>query len=256
MTLSPISGFKIIISEGDLLKSVIITGGSRGIGAAAVRLFSSRGWDVYFLYHSSADKAESLARETGACAVCADVADAAAVERAYEIFRQHHSAPSAIVNNAAISQVGLFQDMTEDEWQRLMSVNVTGVYNCIHRALPDMLRAGEGSIVNISSMWGVTGASCEVAYSASKAAVIGLTKALAKEVGPSGIRVNCVTPGVIETDMNAHLDEAAKAELAEQTPLGRIGSPEEVASLIYCLCSEDASFITGQVIGVDGGFAV
>lgn len=238
------------------MKSVIITGGSRGIGAAAVRLFSSKGWDVYFLYKKSDSAAELTARETGACALRADVSDMSQVKNAVERFREFHRCPDALINNAAICSHGLLQDTDESQWERMFAVNVTGMYNCIHELLPEMIKRGSGSIINVSSIWGITGASCEVPYSASKAAVIGLTKALAKETGPSGIRVNCVAPGVIDTEMNANLTEDDRALIEQDTPLGRIGTAEEIAQLMYYLCSDDASFITGQVISPNGGFVI
>ena len=172
-----------------------------------------------------------------------------------DILRRYHRV-DALVNNAAISKTGLFTDVSEAEWNEMFSVNVGGVFHCAQSVLPGMIARRHGAIVNVSSMWGQVGASCEVCYSATKAAVIGLTKALAQEVGPSGVRVNCVAPGVIDTDMNRALDEAALAALSDETPLGRIGTPEEVARTIFFLAGDGAAFITGQVIGVNGGFVV
>ena len=161
-----------------------------------------------------------------------------------------------LVNNAGIAQIKLFTDVTSEEWQRMIDTNLSSAFYLTRTVAPDMIARQYGRIINVGSMWGKVGASCEVAYSASKAGLRGLTMALAKELGPSGITVNGVEPGVIDTDMNAALDEAARAELCEQTPLCRIGQPQEVAALIRFLASDDASFITGQMIGVDGGFAV
>ena len=161
-----------------------------------------------------------------------------------------------LINNAGIAQQKLFTDVTETEWERLFCVNVTGVFHCCQAVMPGMIRRQRGKILNLSSIWGMTGASCEVAYSAAKAAVIGLSKALAKEVGPSGITVNCVAPGVIDTQMNASLDDETRAGLREETPLGVLGKPEDVANLLFFLASEQADFITGQVISPNGGFVI
>lgn len=242
-------------------KTVLITGGSRGIGAACVRLFAQQGWSVRFLYRSRADKALRLTDELRAlghdvaCFQC-DVADRKCVREAVkEILRTSHRI-DALINNAGTAHIGLFTDMTEQQWDDLFSVNVKGVFNCSQAVLENMVSEKSGCIVNISSMWGEVGASCEAAYSAAKAAVIGLTKALAKEMGPSGIRVNCVTPGVIATDMNAELTEDDLAALSDETPLMRIGQPEEVAKTVLFLCEEGSSFITGQVLGVSGGLII
>ena len=239
----------------------LITGGSRGIGAACARLFAARGWSVVFLYKSRVDAAEALVRalrEAGLDAACyrCDVADGEQVRATVaEILRLYHHV-DALVNNAGVAHIGLLTDMSEQDWQRVFDVNVGGVFRVTQAVLPGMISRQSGSIVNVSSMWGEAGASCEVAYSAAKAAVIGFTKALAREVGPSGVRVNCVSPGLIATDMNAGLDEAALAELADETPLGRVGTAEEVAQAALFLCEEGASFITGQVLGVSGGLQI
>lgn len=239
----------------------LISGGSRGIGAACVRAFAQDGYAVVFLYNRCADKAEALVqalRSEGrdVTAYPCDVSDpqqvAATVADILRTFRRI----DVLVNCAGIAHIGLFTDMTEDEWDRLFAVNVRSAFSLTKAVLPGMISARKGSIVNVSSMWGEVGASCEVAYSATKAALIGLTKALAKEVGPSGVRVNCVTPGVIDTDMNAQLTEDDRAALADETPLGRIGTAEEVAKAILFLCGEDASFVTGQVLGVSGGLVI
>ncbi len=239
----------------------LITGGSRGIGAACARLFARSGYTVAILCRSRTDLAEALVSELraeGQDAIClqADVADRAqafnAVKEVLRIYRRI----DVLVNNAAIAQQKLFTDITEEDWDRMFAVNVKGAFNMSQAVLPGMISRKNGSILNISSMWGQVGASCEVHYSASKAAVIGLTQALAKEVGPSGVRVNCIAPGVIRTDMNAHLNEETMAALSEETPLMRIGEAEEIARAALYLCSEGASFITGQVLGVNGGFII
>ena len=229
---------------------IVVTGGSRGIGAATVRLLTARGDDVAFLYAKSDAAAAALSRETGARAIRADVADGEAVRAAF----REIGAVQGLINCAGIAHQGLISQITEEEWDRLFAVNVRGVYHCVNAALPSMLHEQAGSIVNVSSMWGQVGASCEVCYSATKGAVIAMTKALAKELGPSGIRVNCVAPGVIETDMLACYDREVLEELAQETPLGRNGTPEDVAKAIVQLL--DAPFVTGQVLGVSGGFVI
>lgn len=239
----------------------LITGASRGIGAACARRFARSGYSVAILYRSRADLAEALVQELiaeGQDAFClqADVADRTQAFAAAEEVLRRYRRIDVLVNNAAIAQQKLFTDITEEEWDRMFAVNVKGAFNMTQAALPGMISRRSGSIVNISSMWGQVGASCEVHYSASKAALIGMTQALAKEVGPSGVRVNCIAPGVIETDMNAHLDEETLAALSEETPLMRIGAPDEVARAALYLCSDGASFITGQVLGVNGGFII
>ena len=229
---------------------VLISGGSRGIGSACVRRFADAGWDVTFLYLHSAEQADRLATETGALAIRADVADPAAVREAVP------AAQDALICCAGIASYGLFQDLRDEDWNRLFAVNVGGVRNCVNAVCPGMLRAGHGSIVTVSSIWGLVGGACEAAYSAAKGAVQSLSLALAKEFGPSGIRVNCIAPGVIETDMLARFSRADLDDLKEQTPLGRIGTPEEVADAAFFLCSEQSAFITGQILSVGGGFGL
>lgn len=237
-----------------MAQTVFITGGSRGIGAACVRAFAAAGWQVAFTYRVSRETAGALADETGALALCADLHEEAAIRRAAAEARGHFGAPDAVVCNAGVAEQKLFQDITDADWQRMLEVNLLGAVRTIRALLPDLLHRKSGSIVTVSSMWGQTGASCESHYAASKAALIGLTKSLAQELGPSGIRVNCVAPGVIDTEMNAmHSGETMQA-LAMETPLGRIGTAAEVADSVLYLCSERASFITGQVLGVTGGF--
>ena len=229
---------------------IIVTGGSRGIGAAVVRQLAARGDRVSFLYAAREDAAAAVAEATGAEAVRADVADGAAVRAA--IGRLPPA--DGLVCCAGIAHYGLISQISEAEWDRLFAVNVRGIYHCVNAVLPAMLARQGGAIVTVSSMWGQVGASCEACYSATKGAVIALTKALAKELGPSGIRVNCVAPGVIETDMVAGLGPETLAELAAETPLGRNGTPDDAARAIVSLL--DAPFVTGQVLGVSGGFVV
>lgn len=242
-------------------KIALISGGSRGIGAACVRAFAEDGYAVAFLYNQSSSKAEALVRSLRAegrdvAAFQCDVADAAQVKSVVAEILRTYRRVDALVNCAGIAHIGLFTDMNEDDWDHLFAVNVRSAFSITKAVLPGMISRQAGTIVNVSSMWGEVGASCEVAYSATKAALIGLTKALAKEVGPSGVRVNCVTPGVIDTDMNAQLTERDRMELAEETPLGRIGAAEEVAKTVLFLCGQDSSFITGQVLGVSGGLVI
>jgi len=242
-------------------KIALITGGSRGIGAACVRAFAEAGYAVVFLYNRSAGKADALVQALrgegrDVSAHPCDVSDPQQIAATIaSILRTYHRI-DVLVNCAGIAHIGLFTDMTEAEWDHLFAVNVRSAFSVTKAVLPGMISEQKGSIVNVSSMWGEVGASCEVAYSATKAALIGLTKALAKEVGPSGVRVNCVTPGVIDTDMNASLTDDDRAALCDETPLGRIGDAAEVAKTILFLCSEGASFVTGQVVGVSGGLVI
>ena len=232
------------------MKTVIITGGSRGIGAAAVRAFCARGDRVAFLYEKEDEKAAAVAAETGALAVRCDVADEAAVNAAFAQL----PGTDLLINNAGIADYALINTITPERWHRLFAVNVDGAFYCIRAALPHMLRQQSGCILNVSSMWGQVGASCEAAYSAAKAGVIGLTKALAQEEGPSGIRVNCLAPGVIDTPMNGDLSPEDVAALREETPLGRTGTPREAGEAIAYLL--EAEFLTGQVLGLNGGMVV
>ncbi len=230
------------------MQTVVITGGSRGIGAAAVQAFAARGDRVYFLYEKNHEAARAVAEKTGATAICCDVADGGAVKAAFGSIPE----VDILVCNAGIMHFGLLSMMEEAAWDRLFAVNVKGIYHCVNAAMPFFLKKQKGSIITVSSMWGQVGASCEAAYSATKGAVISLTKALAKELGPSGIRVNCVAPGVILTDMCASVEPDILAGLAEETPLGRNGKPEDVAKAIVSLA--DAEFVTGQVLGISGGY--
>jgi len=232
------------------LQTVIITGGSRGIGAAAVELFAARGDRVYFLYEKNHAAARAVAEKTGAAAICCDVADGNAVKAAFDSIGD----ADILICNAGTMHFGLMSMIDEAAWDRLFAVNVKGVYNCINAAMPFFLRKHRGSIVTVSSMWGQVGASCEAAYSATKGAVIALTKALAKELGPSGIRVNCVAPGVILTDMCASVDPEILEEMAEETPAGRNGTAMDVAKAMEYLA--DAEFITGHILSVSGGYVI
>ena len=232
------------------MSTIVITGGSRGIGAAAVELFAGRGHRVYFFYEKSREAAIALAERTGAIPVCCDVADSRAVKAAFAQIGH----VDGLICNAGIMHFGLMSMMEEEAWDRIFAVNVKGIYNCVNAAMPAFLAKHAGSVITVSSMWGQVGASCEAAYSATKGAVIALTKALAKELGPSGIRVNCVAPGVILTDMCANVDPEILAEMAEETPVGRNGTPEDVAKAMEYLMN--AEFITGQVLPVNGGYVI
>ena len=229
---------------------IVITGGSRGIGAAAVELFAAKGHQVTFLYEKHHEKAQAVAEKTGARAICCDVADRKAVLAAFQTIGN----VDVLICNAGIVHVGLMASMEEADWDRIFDVNVKGIYNCVSGAMPSFLRNHSGSIITVSSMWGQVGASCEAAYSATKGAVIALTKALAKELGPSGIRVNCVAPGVILTDMCAGYDEEILQGLAEESAIGRNGTPLDVANAMEYLA--EAEFVTGQVLPVNGGFVI
>lgn len=242
-------------------KTVLITGASRGIGAETARLFAETGYSVVINYCSSEKKAVELEEELTsagyrAMALRADVSDEKQVDRMVKESLLRFGGIDVLVNNAGISRWGLIQQVPQEEWDRVFAVNVRGAFLCSRAVLPVMLREHRGKIINISSMWGISGASCEVLYSASKAAVIGLTRAMAQELGPSGIRVNCVAPGVIETDMTRGLGKKALEALRKETPLGALGTPRDVANSVLFLASEQADFITGQVISPNGGFLI
>ena len=232
------------------MQNVVITGGSRGIGAAAVELFSARGDRVWFLYEKEHDAAAQVAEKTGATAICCDVADGQAVKAAFEGV----SDVDILICNAGICKTGLLSMLSEADWDRMFDVNVKGIYHCVNAAMPFFLRHHRGCIITVSSMWGEVGASCEAGYSATKGAVLALSKALAKELGPSGIRVNCVTPGVILTDMCAGVEEEILEQMKEDTPVGRNGTPMDVAKAMAYLA--DADFITGEVLRVNGGLVI
>ena len=235
---------------------VFINGGSRGIGRAMVELFSANGYTVAFSYNNSEEAALELAEKTGARAIRADSSSESDVKRVCDFLYEEYYAVDILINNAAVSSFSLFTDLTLDDWRRTFAVNVDGAFMYCKNLVPYMINKKYGRIINISSMWGQVGSSCEVHYSASKAALIGMTKALAKELGPSGITVNCIAPGVIDTDMNSALSEADIAELCTETPLMRIGEPNDVAEAALFLAGDKAGFITGAVINVNGGFVV
>lgn len=236
-------------------KTVWITGASGGIGRATAAAFAAAGYRVAAGYCRNKEAVLALQREyPDILPVYADIASRGEVEHAASEILHAFGQLDVLVNNAGIAQQKLFTDITDADWDRMMGVNLRGTFYCCQAVLPGMIRQKSGRIINVSSVWGQKGASCEVHYSTAKAGVIGLTKALAKEEGLSGITVNCVAPGVILTEMNGHLDADTIAELREGTPLNRLGTPEEVASVILFLASDEASFITGQVIGVNGGF--
>ena len=238
------------------MKKVVITGGSRGIGRACVELFSDNDCAVAFIYRSNDEAAEDCADATGAYPIKADLSDPEEAQWAYDKAVEYLGGIDVLVNNAGISESELVTDMTDSHWAKMINTNLSSAFYMSRAATADMVRQQSGNIINIGSVWGRCGASCESAYSASKAGLRGLTLSLAKELGPSGIRVNCVEPGVIDTDMNACYDDDDIDALCEETPLYRIGDPSEVAELVYFLASEKASFITAQIIGVDGGFGI
>ncbi|MGN1004699.1 MAG: elongation factor P 5-aminopentanone reductase [Oscillospiraceae bacterium] len=238
------------------MKTVLITGASRGIGAACARKFAAEGFRVAINYNHSKELAEALAEELGGIAVQADVADPVQVQKMVDTVLDKFCQLDILVCNAGVSHVGLLSDMTDAEWRRLFAVNVDGVFHCCRAVIPHFVHRKSGRIVTVSSMWGQVGASCEAAYSASKAAVIGLTRALAKELGPSGISANCVAPGVIDTDMNRALSAQDLEALKEETPLERIGTAAQVADAVWFFSGGQSDFITGQVLGVNGGLVL
>lgn len=243
-------------------KTAIITGGATGIGKAISSLLCFNGYNVIINYNRSEDAAKalvnSLTSDSGFSAVAfkADVSNMDESDALIKFAESNFGHLDLLVCNSGIAQQKLFTDITPDDWSRMISVNLSGCFNCCKAASSLMLKKHSGCIINISSMWGITGASCEVHYSAAKAGVIGLTKALAKELGPSGIRVNCVAPGVIKTDMLKSFSDDELNDLAESTPLCRLGTPEDIAEAVLFLSSDKASFITGQTLSVDGGFVI
>lgn len=242
-------------------RSALVTGASRGIGRAIAAVLAREGWAVCVNYLEHRNAAEDLVRELraqgrAALSFQADVADGRAVEEMVRAASETLGPVELLVNNAGISHQGLFQDLDDQTWDRLLAVNLTGPRNAVQAVLPHMLSEKRGCIVNISSIWGLRGGSCETAYAVTKAGIVGLTRSLALELAPSGIRVNCVAPGCVETDMVRVLGEETRAQLKEETPLGRLGRPEEIAEAAAFLASEKAGFITGQVLTADGGFIV
>ena len=238
------------------MKTVLITGGSRGIGKALVKAFSDKGYNVAFTYNKSYDEAVKLSEEFSALAIKADSRIESDVFRAVAEVVEKFGGIDVLINNAGISTFSLFSDISLEEWNDTFAVNVGGAFLFSKAALTDMISKKSGRIINISSIWGLVGSSCEVHYSASKAAVIGLTRALAKELGPSGITVNAIAPGYIDTDMNKDVSDEDREEFCENTPLGRIGKPSEVAAAALFLASDDAAFITGEILNVSGGYVI
>ena len=236
------------------MKTVLITGGSRGIGKAMVELFAKNGYSVAFTYKNSENEAKKLAESVGAICIKADSSVEAEVISAVEQVKAAFGHIDCLVNNAGISSFSLFTDLTLEDWNRCLSVNLTGAFLYSKAVIPSMVSRKQGRIINITSMWGIVGSSCEVHYSTAKAGLIGMTKALAKELGPSGITVNAIAPGVIDTDMNKCLSDEDKAALCDETPLMRVGSAKDVADAALFLAGESASFITGEVMNLSGGF--
>ncbi len=250
------------VNDSNSSKVVLITGASGGIGQAAAKAFAAAGYKIAIHYYTNEEAAKALRDEVrsayGAAAeiFCTDISDYNSVQKMCKEIVSSLGEISVLVNNAGAGSQVMFQDITPELWRKTFGVNTDSVFNCCQAVIPQMIHQKQGRIINIASIWGECGASCEVHYSAAKAAVIGFTKALAKELGPSGITVNCVSPGVIDTKMNAHLGSEAVASLIDETPLMRLGTPEDIANAILFLASENASFITGQVLGVNGGFVI
>ncbi len=238
------------------MRTVLITGGSGGIGAAMVRRFAAAGDLVLFTWKDAREAAEALAAETGAVAVRADLCVPEEAEAAVEQAFREQEKLDVLICNAGVSLNRMLMDTSDEEYRRVMDTNVYGVFSTARAALRRMFWQHQGAIITVSSVWGQTGGSCEAVYSASKAAVIGLTRALAKEVARTGIRVNCIAPGIIDTRMNGMLSEKEKEEISEEIPLGRIGTAEEVAETAFFLAGEGASYLTGQVVGVNGGWLI
>ena len=252
---------KVVLRFAMENKSVVVTGGSRGIGRACALLFASKGYNVLIGYNKNAEAAEAVLAEikkysVKCAAYCADISKKDEARRLISKALFEFGRVDVLVNNAGIARAALMTDVTESDFHELFATNVGGCYFTSQAAIPEMIGAGGGKIINISSMWGQVGASCETLYSATKAAIIGLTKAMAKELAPSRITVNCVAPGVIDKDMNACYDEDTMWDLQEKTPLSRLGTPEDIANAVYFLASEAGSFITGEVLAVNGGFVI
>lgn len=238
------------------MQNILITGGSRGIGRACVELFSKKGDRVVFIYKSNENAAHECEELFGAKGLMGDVSDPDASARLTAEAAEIMGSVDVLINNAGISVSGLFTDMSAQDWRRVIDTNLSGAFFMSKSVAPIMISKKSGRIINVGSVWGRCGASCEVAYSASKAGLRGLTLSLAKELGPSGITVNCIEPGVIDTDMNSCHSEETMRALSDETPLCRIGKPGDVARAIKFLASSDADFITGQILGVDGGFGL
>ncbi|HHV25652.1 MAG TPA: SDR family oxidoreductase [Tissierellia bacterium] len=242
-------------------RTVLITGSSRGIGRATAKKFAKEGYNVIINYYKSKDKAYSLLEEVlsfgaNAIVVQGDVSDRKQVEEMFKKSYEKFGNIDVLVNNAGIADMTLFTDVTKEQWQRMFDVNVNGMFNCCQCVLPKMISEKSGRIINIASIWGLVGASCEVHYSATKGAIISFTKALAKELGPSNILVNAIAPGAVDTDMIGGVSEEIREVLKEETPLGVIAKPEEIADVIYLLSTEETKLITGQVINPSGGFVI
>lgn len=243
--------------SGNKIKNILITGGSRGIGAEAVKEFTARNAAVAFFYNQSYTESVKLSKETGALNIKCNVSNAKSVDAAMCVANEFFDNDiDLLICNAGISDMGLLTDIGDKRWHDVINTNLNGVYYCVRSVLPEMISKKNGNIIIISSMWGQVGAACEVAYSTAKAGLIGFTKALAKEVGPSGIRVNCLAPGMIDTSMNSDIDEDVVSDLIYETPLMRIGKTEDIVNAMEFLSSEKSSFITGQVIGINGGFII
>lgn len=245
-----------------LNKTVLVTGASGGIGHSCAIAFAKSGYNIVIHYNKNKAAADALLSEVTnnfrcrAVSVCADISKYSETSDMFDIITSNFGGVDILINNAGISQIKMFCDITENDWDTMFNVNIKSIYSCCRLALPHMIDRKCGKIINISSIWGICGASCEVHYSASKAAVIGFTKALAKELGPSGIQVNCIAPGVIDTEMNRGLSPDDIAELKNETPLMRLGSPDDIAACALFLASDSADFITGQVISPNGGFVI
>ncbi len=238
------------------MQTALITGGTRGIGASAVKLFAKNGYKVFFFYKNSVDKAAELSKTTGATAIQVDITNSTLVNKAVDDILINYKHIDVLINNAGMAQYKLFTDITDSDWDYVFNNNITGAFYVSRAVVPNMVSNKKGNIINVSSMWGITGGAMEVHYSASKAAIIGLSKALAKELAPSGINVNCIAPGVIDTDMSAGLSYEDRLNLCNQIPSMRLGNPDEVADLMLFLASDKSRYITGQVISIDGGYCI
>ena len=238
------------------MKTVLITGGSRGIGRAMVELFCEKGYIVAFTYKNSAEAADALSKETGALPIFADAESEEDIVNAVKVTLNKLGHIDCLINNAGVASFSLFTETSLADWQRVFSINLHSAFLYSREVAKSMITAHSGKIINVGSMWGISGSSCEVAYSSSKAALHGMTKALAKELGPSGINVNAIAPGLINTEMNESLSTDVIASIVDETPLMRIGTPRDVASLAIFLASEESSFITGEIISVNGGFLI